>query len=104
MDFKAKYRRKWPNLPFAPYVEDMIHNAAVDDALAVIEAVLHETKDRDVRCENLSDALSFLEAQATRTWPFHQYRRALEMPDPVMRFQNLNAAINAVFRVLGKHR
>ena len=104
MDFEEQHRKKWEGMVFAPYSGDMIAGAARDDALAVLEDAAGRCLDEDTRSQEVTAALAYLKARATRGGFFDQFASALDIHSPDARWQNVNAAMNGICRVLGVSR
>lgn len=73
-------------------------------ALAILEDALGHCAETDVRGPDLEAALAQLEASARETWPFAQFRHALDnemfsSADGAARHQVANAALNGIRRV-----
>jgi hypothetical protein len=65
-------------------------------ALAVLTDARDRCRKEDMRTAEVFAALDFLEARATRKWPFDQFRKSLDSRDPEGRWQTVNASLNAV--------
>lgn len=70
------------------------------DALAVLHEVRDRCREQDMRNEHTSAAIAFLEAGATRKAPFRAFQEAIDMMNPESRWQNVNAALNSIERIL----
>lgn len=73
-------------------------------ALAILDDALSRCAEMDVRGPDLDAALQQLEASARETWPFAQFRHALDnqmfsSADGSARHQVANAALNGIRRV-----
>jgi len=77
-------------------------------ALAILEAALANCRNTDARSPALTAALDELAAGASESWPFDQFRRSLDYGAEATggssaegRWQNVNASLNAIRRVIG---
>jgi hypothetical protein len=76
-------------------------------ALAVLADALGRCRDEDVRLPAVTAALDVLALGASESWPFDQFRRSLNYRTenagasaPEGRWQNVNASLNAIRRVV----
>ena len=76
-------------------------------ALRVLANALSRCRDEDVRSPALTAALDVLAGGASESWPFAQFRRSLNYgagnagaAAAEGRWQNVNASLNAVRRVV----
>ena len=82
--------------------------AATRNALAVLADALHRCRAEDMRTPSVMAALDALGAGASVTWPYEQFRRALDYGNAETssqaegRWQNVNASLNAVRRAVGE--
>lgn len=74
------------------------------DALTILEDAHRRCGEEDMRTAEVFAALTHLEAQASETWPFDQFRHALRPIDEpftvnATRGQVVNASLNGIRRV-----
>jgi hypothetical protein len=73
--------------------------------LAAVDEAAEQTKDGPVRRSlALRFALAFLANFADDRWPFDNFWRAIAAPNERGRWQNANAARNAIRRAISEHR
>ena len=81
-------------------LEELSQKLAMLNQLRLLEDALARCRKDDVRSSAVFAALDFLAARASIKWPFEQFRTALDYPDDVGRWQNLNASLNGIRRPL----
>jgi hypothetical protein len=79
---------------------------AHNKALGVLSDALDRCRDEDMRTAEVFAALDLLAAGASVSWPFEQFRRALDFAvhdksHAEGRWQNANASLNAIRRAIG---
>ena len=79
------------------------------EAFAVLEDALRRCATEDMRTPDVDAALIALARQASETWPFDQFRHALDgtgdtIADGVGRRQVVTASLNGIRRVCGSGR
>ena len=85
-----------------------LHASRTDRCLTALDEALNRCREEDVRYgTGVPAALSFLERQADETWPFDQFRQALEdfSTEPVKaeaRHQVLDASLSGIKRAIGR--
>jgi hypothetical protein len=67
--------------------------------MAILEDALAHCHHEDMRTPTVTAALDALASRARESWPFDQFRRALEMTRDEDRWQTANAALNGIRRV-----
>lgn len=55
-------------------------------ALSIIKEAVRNTRERDVSSDELTQSLNYLEKQDTRSAPYKNFRKGLEITDPMERF------------------
>ena len=81
--------------------------AAARNALAVLVDALDRCRAEDMRTPAVMVALDVLGGDSSVTWPYEQFRRALDYGQAETssqaegRWQNVNASLNAVRRAFG---
>ena len=99
-DFSQQYRGV---VHFGLWAEDIADDRGKADALLVLQRAAKQTYDDDVRCEEVEDALCYLEQFNTRKKPFADFRAALEMSDPRSRYYTVrNALVRIQMALSGK--
>jgi hypothetical protein len=72
----------------------------IAQAMAVLDDAFRRCREEDMRTPDVFAALDYLEAKSMETWPFDQFRHSLQSDDPEGRWQNLNASLNGIRRVM----
>jgi len=72
----------------------------IAQAMAVLDDAFRRCREEDIRTPDVFAALDYLEAKSVETRPFDQFRFALDSDDPEARWQNLNASLNGIRRVV----
>ncbi|HXV79776.1 MAG TPA: hypothetical protein VEG60_07840 [Candidatus Binatia bacterium] len=72
----------------------------IAQAMAVLDDAFRRCRKEDIRTPDVFAALDYLEAKSVETRPFDQFRFALDSDDPEARWQNLNASLNGIRRVV----
>lgn len=69
------------------------------EALRICAEAIERSIDLDLRtCPQVQQALTYLEQNADRPGPVNRFRRALEIPDPLKRAAEIEAACKAIAR------
>lgn len=69
-------------------------------AIARLRQAVAAGPDGDMRTAQVYAALDYLAKVLPTTWPVTQFRQALEMNEPTSRWQNANASLNGIERIL----
>jgi hypothetical protein len=84
---------------FGVWAEEAGDRAFRKEALRICGQAVERCVDVDLRgCPEVQEALSYLERHADRAGPINRFRRALEMPDPLLRSREVEAAVKAIAR------
>jgi hypothetical protein len=71
-------------------------------AVAVLDDAFSRCRKEDMLTPEVYAALDYLKSKSTEKWPFDQFRFALDSDDPEGRWQNLNASLNGIKRVVSR--
>ena len=72
----------------------------IAQAMVVLNDAFRRCRQEDMRTPEVFAALDYLTAKSVETWPFDQFRFALDSDDPEGRWQNLNASLNGIRRLM----
>lgn len=86
---------------FGQWADDAAEDRLVRDALAVLRDAAGRCADQDVRTDELAAALAFLERRLVRPALCSTFRTALDLRDPLARYNAVRAAYNAIARAVG---
>jgi hypothetical protein len=98
-DFASRY----PKVPyFGIWAEETADQYGKRDAMAVLADAAGCCFDDDVRLRlELQRALEYLARETSRVVYVNRFRKALDEPNPVIRFQTANNACRALARRIG---
>ena len=101
MDFDKTYRRV---TFFGTWAEETADGFGQRDAITVLEDAIQRCQDEDVRGSETFSALDYLKRFGTRQGAATRLKRALDISDPLQRFEAARTALNAIKQNLGKQR
>lgn len=104
-DFEGRYRKQTNGMYFGiNREEDYIAIPARRDAVAVLRDALDRCSDRDMRTAEVRAALDYLRRSASKKWAHDRFWEALGWPEPIGRWQNVNASLNGILREIPKRQ
>lgn len=87
---------------FGLWAEERADTLGIRDALDVLaDAVGRCTLDDQRRQQDVQDALSYLSARSDRVVYVNRFKKALDEPDPIVRFRAAADALKALRRRIG---
>lgn len=89
-DFGAKYTKV---VHFGLWAEEGADTHGKMDAIRILERAALGTADKDMRSDDVEDALQYLRQFNTREQPFRDFREGLGLRDPMQRAHAVRHAL-----------
>ena len=96
-DFSEKYRGV---VYFGLCVEETADEFGKMDAWKVLTGALKRTRDEDVRCQELADALGYLRSQGMHKRALSDFAAALDVVPPDERYMHMRHALQRIWKGL----
>ncbi len=99
-DFSKPYRDNNQVKYFGIWMQDDADSLGKRDAWEILKKYYVRIRNEDIRCEEMEEALTFIEKQCPISIPFRQFREALDIQDPDQRCYAAKKAMTRIWRSL----